>query len=122
MPAQSQAIKVGDQVKYVPNECHAFDIDSQGNTAWVFKSNKTQKELTTGQVIEHKSMVAKQRANKGDVIPHAPRSTWDATVIEIDSETKAATLNIASVQVGVRLEYKNIQFDKTGKIPHTYHK
>ncbi len=127
------AVKVGDEVLYIPDICHAKNRDISGVFAWSFgwrdeRTGVVGPVLTDDDVADKiKYMYRKgpKRANlpgenkAQNLVPLAPKVKWPALVTAVNSDG-TCNLDIDHCLQGVTLHYERIAQDRAGNTPNTW--
>lgn len=116
-------MNIGDQVFYVPHQCHAKEKDAQGNLQWVVgaevtkyvngRAQKVVQELT-GKALEQ------YLKSKRPIQYIRPAVVWPAIVTQVN-DNGTVNLNIQGANTGVTLHYDNVSIDEVSQEPHTCH-
>ncbi len=101
---------IGDKVSYVPDLCHADDLDAQGNYCynWV-KKVKIGKDVQ--EIPATKADVSRRDPRAGLVYPTTPTKMWPATITALSEDGLTASLDIQHPH-GHKLGYTGRKFSE----------
>ena len=131
-------MQVGDEVNYLPHECHAFDKDAtNGERAWVFgrKHNKQVKqhgkqpsfveevhELSDREAEDMIAFIGRcpdPAVARKELALVRPKAPWKAVVKAVNPDD-TVNLAVRSCVGGVTIHYDNVPV-KDVHAPHTCH-
>ena len=116
-------MKIGDNVNYVPAECHALIEDSRGEYPWVVGHKDRAgvvRELSDAElVVKIKTM---RRQGSSMVKEHLelvrPKTLWPAVVVGIDGDKVSLDVDQPNSPI---THHVTVPVDPTGKTPHSCH-
>jgi hypothetical protein len=139
-----EPLQVGDEVWYLPHECHAYNCNANNEYPWVVGERKNphyeenpdtgEKELVEDVVELDEGFLHRvtlptihrspdPREAKKRLVPLRPAKPWKAIVCNVNPDG-TVDLNVESNQgVGmITLGYKNVPLDETKAVHHTCHR